>query len=266
MRCCPSEIQETRREMFESFTASAGRTLREGRPAGATTRRGDRRAARPAGRAGCRVGEPRRRAAGGVRRRDGPALGRARPRDRTISGRSSREPSSTPTNTRPSSARGAAVLVRLATGLERSDDAGAGIDRKREVGTEHLLAGLLTSAGRPAELLKAAGLEPRQLARAPDGSHRGGYSPLAPVQGIPPLDLGEPGGGVDLARILDASANRAGKGCGSSRITFGSCSTIPGSPSDSRRFATGWPRPSAGSMLIFCSAPAIPATTSAPTS
>ena len=29
---------------------------------------------------------------------------------------------------------------------------------------------------------------------------------------IPPLDLAEAGGGVDLARILDASANRAREG------------------------------------------------------
>ncbi len=32
------------------------------------------------------------------------------------------------------------------------------------------------------------------------------------AEGIPPLELGEPGGGVDLARILDASANRAREG------------------------------------------------------
>jgi thiamine-phosphate pyrophosphorylase len=36
--------------------------------------------------------------------------------------------------------------------------------------------------------------------------------PIPMAQEIPPLDLAEPGGGVDLARILDASANRAREG------------------------------------------------------
>jgi thiamine-phosphate pyrophosphorylase len=87
-----------------------------------------------------------------------------------------------------------------------------GIDRKREVGTEHLLAGLLTSAGRPAELLKAAGLEPHSLREKMVEDTLADTSPLAPLQGMTPLDLSEPGGGVDLGRILDASANRAREG------------------------------------------------------
>jgi thiamine-phosphate pyrophosphorylase len=87
-----------------------------------------------------------------------------------------------------------------------------GIDRKREVGTEHLLAGLLSSAGRPAELLKAAGLEPHSFRERLMEATLEDTSPLAPVQGMTPLDLGEPGGGVDLGRILDASANRAREG------------------------------------------------------
>ena len=36
--------------------------------------------------------------------------------------------------------------------------------------------------------------------------------PIPMAEDIPPLDLVEPGGGVDLARILDASANRAREG------------------------------------------------------
>jgi thiamine-phosphate pyrophosphorylase len=87
-----------------------------------------------------------------------------------------------------------------------------GIDRKREVGTEHLLAGLLTSAGRPAELLKAAGLEQHSLRERMTEDILADTSPLAPMQGMAPLDLSEPGGGVDLGRILDASANRAREG------------------------------------------------------
>ena len=37
-------------------------------------------------------------------------------------------------------------------------------------------------------------------------------APLPLAEGIPPLELAEPGGGVELARILDASANRAREG------------------------------------------------------
>ncbi len=87
-----------------------------------------------------------------------------------------------------------------------------GIDRKREVGTEHLLAGLLTAAGRPAELLEAAGLELSSLRERLTEVTATDTSPLELVDGITPLDLGEPGGGADLARILDASANRAREG------------------------------------------------------
>ena len=88
-----------------------------------------------------------------------------------------------------------------------------GLDRKREVGTEHLLAGLLSTSGPAAELLRAAGLELETVARASDAkSSRSTSAPLPPAEGIPPLELAEPGGGVDLGRILDASANRAREG------------------------------------------------------
>ena len=87
-----------------------------------------------------------------------------------------------------------------------------GFDRKREVGTEHLLAALLTTAGRPAELLEAAGLEAQSLRERMTEATVADTSPLALAEGITPLDLGEPGGEVDLARILDASANRAREG------------------------------------------------------
>jgi thiamine-phosphate pyrophosphorylase len=87
-----------------------------------------------------------------------------------------------------------------------------GFDRKREVGTEHLLAALLTTAGRPAELLEAAGLEAQSLRERMTEATVADTSPLALAEGITPLDLGEPGGEADLARILDASANRAREG------------------------------------------------------
>jgi thiamine-phosphate pyrophosphorylase len=87
-----------------------------------------------------------------------------------------------------------------------------GFDRKREVGTEHLLAALLNTAGRPAELLKAAGLEPHALRERMTEAAVADTSPLALAEGMTPPDLGEPGGSTDLARILDASANRAREG------------------------------------------------------
>jgi len=87
-----------------------------------------------------------------------------------------------------------------------------GIDRKREVGTEHLLAGLLSSSGAAAELLRAAGLEPETFRERLTQELNLDSAPLPRLEGIAPLDLAEPGGGVDLARILDASANRAREG------------------------------------------------------
>jgi thiamine-phosphate pyrophosphorylase len=86
------------------------------------------------------------------------------------------------------------------------------VDRKREVGTEHLLAGLLSSPGSAAELLIEVGLELEPLRERLSEAVEVDSSPLSLAEGIPPLDLVEAGGGVDLGRILDASANRAREG------------------------------------------------------
>lgn len=141
-----------------------------------------------------------------------------------------------------------------------------GLDRKREVGTEHLLAGLLASSGPASDLLKAAGVEHEILRERLTETTLAETAPLPLADGIAPLDLSEPGGGVDLGRILDASANRRGRACGSPRITSVSCSMIPGSPGDSRKCATGSPRPSAGLIPTSCSARVTPEKTSALTS
>jgi thiamine-phosphate pyrophosphorylase len=87
-----------------------------------------------------------------------------------------------------------------------------GLDRTREVGTEHLLAGLIASSGPASELLKAAGLEHENLLERLTQTSLAESTPLPLAEGIAPLDLSEPGGGVDLGRILDASANRAREG------------------------------------------------------
>ena len=87
-----------------------------------------------------------------------------------------------------------------------------GLDRTREVGTEHLLAGLVCASEPAAELLRSVGLEFQPLRDRVSESVAVESGPIPMAEGIPPLDLAEPGGGVDLARILDASANRAREG------------------------------------------------------
>jgi thiamine-phosphate pyrophosphorylase len=87
-----------------------------------------------------------------------------------------------------------------------------GLDRSREVGTEHLLAGLMAGSDAIAELLQSAGLELRGLRDRLSQVTAVESGPIPMAEDIPPLDLAEAGGGVDLARILDASANRAREG------------------------------------------------------
>jgi thiamine-phosphate pyrophosphorylase len=86
-----------------------------------------------------------------------------------------------------------------------------GLDRRREVGTEHLLAGLISACDAAAGLLRDAGLESQALVDSLAEVAVVESSPIPMADEIPPLDLDE-AGGVDLARILDASANRAREG------------------------------------------------------
>jgi thiamine-phosphate pyrophosphorylase len=85
-------------------------------------------------------------------------------------------------------------------------------DRNREVGTEHLLAGLLSGPGPVTDLLAAAGLELSALARRLGEFVNEGTDPIPMAADIPPLELAGPTDAVDLGRILDASANRAREG------------------------------------------------------
>jgi thiamine-phosphate pyrophosphorylase len=85
------------------------------------------------------------------------------------------------------------------------------LDLSRLIGTEHLLAGLLAVPGPVSALLADAGLEvSRLIERATQTTTEA--PPIAMAADIPPLELSAPGEGVDLGRILDASANRAGEG------------------------------------------------------
>lgn len=85
-------------------------------------------------------------------------------------------------------------------------------DRGRAVGTEHLLAALLTGPGPAAEVLSGAGMEVAALAERLSGTVEVETAPLPLPSDIRPLDLREPAQAIDLARILDASANRAREG------------------------------------------------------
>jgi thiamine-phosphate pyrophosphorylase len=87
-----------------------------------------------------------------------------------------------------------------------------GLNRLREVGTEHLLGGLVSASVEAAAVLRDAGLELQAFTARLLQTTTVESAPLAPAEGIPPLDLAEAGGGVDIARVLDASANRAREG------------------------------------------------------
>jgi thiamine-phosphate pyrophosphorylase len=86
------------------------------------------------------------------------------------------------------------------------------IGRARPVTTEHLLAGLLASPGPAADLVAGAGLEIDLLLANLSESHSAETAPIPLAHEIPPLDLTDPIHGIDLGRILDASANRASEG------------------------------------------------------
>jgi thiamine-phosphate pyrophosphorylase len=86
-----------------------------------------------------------------------------------------------------------------------------GLHRKREVGTEHLLWGLLSCSRSVTELLRAAGLQVTALRERLSQEAQADSTPLPPSEGMT-LELAEPGEGLELARILDASANRAREG------------------------------------------------------
>jgi thiamine-phosphate pyrophosphorylase len=81
--------------------------------------------------------------------------------------------------------------------------------RKASIGTEHLLAGLLLEAAEALALLRHSGLDLDGLRGLLSREEE--PEPLPPLEG-PPLDLSDLVRSVDLARILDASANRAREG------------------------------------------------------
>lgn len=86
------------------------------------------------------------------------------------------------------------------------------LSRGESVGTEHLLVGLLDPAALLVERLRAAGLRVDELTGHLDAAEADRAAPIPMAPDIAPVDLTEPGQEADLARILDASANRAREG------------------------------------------------------
>ena len=101
--------------------------------------------------------------------------------------------------------RSPALRAILADAGLRAREAGRG----RPVGTEHLLLSLLASEGDAGELLREAGIDPDVLLGIVDAPETG---PIPMEADLPPPTLAEPAEAADLARILDASANRAREG------------------------------------------------------
>jgi thiamine-phosphate pyrophosphorylase len=86
------------------------------------------------------------------------------------------------------------------------------LDRTQSVGTEHLLAGLLAAEGPVADRLAGAGLAIEALLAELAKVEAEESAPIPLADDIAPLELIEPNQVVDLARVLDASANRASEG------------------------------------------------------
>ena len=105
----------------------------------------------------------------------------------------------------PFSAETRAVLTEASTVAKA-------IDRTRSVGTEHLLVGLLSVVGEVAGPLRVAGLRVEALLNVMAEQSEVDLAPIPLAREIAPLELVEPNQAVDLARILDASANRASEG------------------------------------------------------
>ncbi|QDV33915.1 thiamine phosphate synthase [Tautonia plasticadhaerens] len=86
------------------------------------------------------------------------------------------------------------------------------LDRSQGVGTEHLLVGLLAAGGPVADRLSRAGLRAEALMERIARSIAVDPGPIPMSEDIPAPELADPGEADDLARILDASANRAREG------------------------------------------------------
>lgn len=85
-------------------------------------------------------------------------------------------------------------------------------DRGREVGTEHLLAAAFNQPGPIAQALERLGFDPRRLPLPIDRVDAREVGPIAVEDDLPSPWLSDPREPPELARLLDASANRASEG------------------------------------------------------
>ncbi|WP_250847035.1 thiamine phosphate synthase [Aquisphaera insulae] len=86
------------------------------------------------------------------------------------------------------------------------------VDRGADVGTEHLLAGVLAVPSPLIEERLAPGLDLVRLREHLEHTFDPVAEPIAPPEGMAPLDLSDAARSVEIGRILDASANRAREG------------------------------------------------------
>ena len=91
-------------------------------------------------------------------------------------------------------------------------------DRGRDVGTEHLLAALLSLQGPAASAFERLGFDPNELLDRINSEVVPEVGPIALEGDIPPPILVDPREPPELARILDAAANRGAKDSASLRI------------------------------------------------
>ena len=87
-----------------------------------------------------------------------------------------------------------------------------GVARGSSVGTEHILGALLATEAPVTTSLAAAGLEIDRVLAELAGAAVEASVPIPLAGDIAPLDINDPGGEVDLYRVLDASMNRASEG------------------------------------------------------
>ena len=107
-----------------------------------------------------------------------------------------------------------------------------GTTRGSSVRTEHLLAALLATDDRVTSTLVQAGLQVDPLLELLTATEAEAATPIPLAGDIAPLELDDPGGEVDLYRILDASANRAREGL---RVVEDHVRFVLGDPSLTRR-------------------------------
>ncbi len=87
-----------------------------------------------------------------------------------------------------------------------------GPNRAGSVGTEHLLGALLAERSPGVEALEAAGLDAVGLLASLEEPTALAAATIELGDDLPPPELADPHQVADLARVLDASANRAGEG------------------------------------------------------